>query len=287
MDDHRLMYYFGNEPYTRFVIFLVFFSLMALWQKSSRFRPLSVPLKERWLSHLGLAFVNLLLFRLLFSGTALWAAYWAARHGLGLFRKVEVPFLFSLIFTVVFLDWMVYYLHRMFHALPVLWRVHRIHHTDPDVEVSTGVRFHPFEVILTMLWKAFFIVLLGAPLSGVFVYEVMVMAANLFNHSNARLPKLLESWVRLLFVTPDMHRVHHSLDPRETNSNFGFIFSFWDRALMTYRVAPEKGQEGVLLGQENLRAPQDQTIANLLKQPFLNPEGQFKWSNLWGKPWVH
>jgi sterol desaturase/sphingolipid hydroxylase (fatty acid hydroxylase superfamily) len=196
---------------------------------------------------------------------------------------MEVDFLFSVVFTVVFLDWMTYYLHRMYHAIPFLWNIHRTHHTDPEVETSTGVRFHPLEQMLSSIWRGLFIILLGAPFSGVFIYEVLLTSSNLFNHTNARLPEFWDSLVRTLFVTPDMHRVHHSAEAKETNSNFGFILSLWDRILMTYRAKPEKGQEGVVLGLQMLREPQDQTILNLLKQPFLDSKGQFKWSNLWNK----
>jgi sterol desaturase/sphingolipid hydroxylase (fatty acid hydroxylase superfamily) len=235
------------------------------------------------MNHLGLAFINLLVLRLFSISNALWAANFADRHGFGLFHKVEVPFAFSLAFTVIFLDWMVYYLHRMYHAIPVFWGIHRVHHTDPEVEVSTGVRFHPLEILLTTLWKGLFIFLLGAPRSSALVYEVLVMVSSLFSHTNARLPKTLENWLRLVLITPDMHRTHHSIEPKETNSNFGFILSFWDRALMTYQSSPAKGQEGLVLGLEVWRAPQNQEIASLLQQPFQDKDGRVKWSNLWRK----
>jgi sterol desaturase/sphingolipid hydroxylase (fatty acid hydroxylase superfamily) len=282
MEDYRMMLKLGNSQDRILVLlFLLFFGLMALWQFKKEFRSNQSPILGRWLNHLGLAFVNLLVLRILFAGSVLWAAQLASRYNWGLFHQIDVPLLFSMALTVIFLDWMVYYLHRIYHAIPLLWKIHRIHHTDTEVETSTSVRFHPLEQVITALWKGLFIVLLGAPLSGVFAYEALFLIANLFNHANARLPKRWEPLVRLLFVTPEMHRVHHSSEPKETNSNFGFILSLWDRALLTYKADSQKGQEGVVLGLEVFREEGDQTIVSLLKQPFLGPEGRFEWSNLW------
>jgi sterol desaturase/sphingolipid hydroxylase (fatty acid hydroxylase superfamily) len=283
MDDNGLLSKFGNVDHFLVFVFLIVLGLTAFWQYSWSFRPIQDLLRKKWLNHLGLAFINLLVLRVLFAGSILWAARLAARHHWGLFQNVEAGFLFSVVFTVVFLDWMAYYLHRIYHAVPFLWNIHRVHHTDTEVESTTGLRFHPLEQVATTLWKGFFIVLLGAPFSGVFIYEVLLLASILFNHTNARLPKWMEPLVRLLFVTPDMHRVHHSSEPKETNSNFGFIFSFWDRALMTYQSDSRKGQEGIVLGLEVYREAGDQGLTNLLKQPFLGTEGKFKWSNLWNK----
>ncbi len=283
MNDNVLMYRLGNTSLFLLLVFLLSFGLMALWQYKRGFRKPPASLKERWKNHLGLAFIDLLVLRLIFSMPFLWAAALGARLHWGLFNWMEMPILFSLPFTVVVLDWMTYYLHRMYHAIPFLWNIHRVHHTDMEVETSTGVRFHPLEELMTSLWKGLFILGLGAPLLGVLAYEALRLTANLFNHTNARLPNHLEPWVRLLVVTPDMHRVHHSREPKETNSNFGFILSFWDRVLMTYRADSNKGQEGLILGLDYHRAPQDQSLTELLKQPFLGARGQFSWSNLWHK----
>ena len=281
MDDNGLLLKLGDESHALFIGFLLAFGLTAFWQYLWSFRSIQNLVKKKWQNHLGLAFINLLVLRGLFAGTVLWAARLASRHGWGLFNRAEVPLLFSVVFTVVFLDWMAYYLHRIYHSVPLLWKIHRAHHTDTEVESTTGLRCHPLEEVLTMLWKGLFIIVLGAPFSGVLIYEVIRMASNLFTHANARLPEFWDSVVRVVFVTPDMHRVHHSSEPSETNSNFGFILSAWDRAQMTYKAAPAKGQEGVVLGLEIYRDPKDQTLLSLLKQPFLDAEGLFKWSNLW------
>ncbi len=281
MSDFEMMIRLGNETNTRFLIFLMAFGLLGIWQFWKGFRPTLIPIATRWMNHLGLAFINMLLLRLLFMGTSLWAAQIAFTYRIGLFHWVDVPYFFSLVFTVIFMDWMVYYLHRMYHAIPFFWGIHRVHHTDTEVEVSTGVRFHPLEILFTALWKGLFIILLGAPPSCAVVYEILYIVAILFSHTNVRLPQVLEAWVRLVFVTPDMHRIHHSIEPTETNSNFGFILSFWDRALLTYLAAPAKGQEKLVLGQKEDRAPRDQAIVYLLKLPFQDEKGRVNWSNLW------
>lgn len=198
MDDNGFMAKFSSVDHFFIFVFILVFALTAFWQYIWAFRPIQDLMKKKWLNHLGLAFINLLLLRILFAGSALWAARLASRHHWGVFQNVETGFMFSVVFTVIFLDWMAYYLHRIYHAVPFLWNIHRVHHTDTEVESTTGVRFHPLEQVITALWKGMFIVLLGAPFSGVFIYEAILIAANLFDHSNARLSKWLEPWVRFL-----------------------------------------------------------------------------------------
>ena len=206
------------------------------------------------------------------------AAISAFSNQFGLLNQVKVPDLFGIIFTVIFLDWMIYYIHRIYHSVPLLWKIHRLHHTDVEVDVSTGLRFHPLEILLTTLFEAVVIYLLGASIYGVFVFQVWLGVSTLFNHSNIRIPAFLENILRWVIVTPDMHRVHHSSVPSETNSNFSFNFSLWDRLFMTYHepLAPEKIKPGLNIFDDIHYF----RIKELLLQPFLDKRGKFKLKNI-------
>jgi sterol desaturase/sphingolipid hydroxylase (fatty acid hydroxylase superfamily) len=178
------------------------------------------------------------------------------------------------------MDHMVYYLHRVYHAVPWLWKIHRTHHTDPEVDITTGGRFHTFEFLITLMFKWAVVLLLGAPLYGIFLFELLLNAGSVFSHSNVRMPRFLDRPLRLLIVTPDMHRIHHSVIPAETNSNFGFILTWWDRLLGTYRAEPQKGQEGMELGLGIFNQQADLQVDRLLLQPFLDKDGRFALNNL-------
>jgi sterol desaturase/sphingolipid hydroxylase (fatty acid hydroxylase superfamily) len=169
---------------------------------------------------------------------------------------------------VIVLDLVIYLQHVMFHAVPTLWRLHRMHHADLDFDVTTGSRFHPIEIILSMVIKLTVIAALGAPALAVLIFEVLLNATAMFNHGNLRLPLWLDRWIRVLVVTPDMHRVHHSVVVRETNSNFGFNLSVWDRMFGTYRDQPEAGHDGMTIGVETIRDPAEQRLDRMLTQPF-------------------
>ena len=183
-----------------------------------------------------------------------------------------------LVFTIIFLDWMRYYLHRVYHAIPWLWKIHRVHHTDMEVDVTTGLRFHPIELLITILVEALIIYLLGAPVYGVFLFELWIGVSNLFNHSNIRIPIRLEKVLHGIIVTPDMHRVHHSANPSETNRNFGFNFSWWDRLFMTYHQPLELGK--IKLGLNIFEEIHYSRIKELLLQPFYDKQGKFKFKNI-------
>jgi sterol desaturase/sphingolipid hydroxylase (fatty acid hydroxylase superfamily) len=280
MNENSLMHLVIYEKNVRLLCFLCVFVLMALWEWMANRREQKISKKIRWSNNLALALINALMIRVLFPGAALWASYLAFRHHLGLFNNVEVPFTFAIIFTIIFLDWVIYYQHRAFHAYPFLWKIHRMHHTDLEVDVTTGVRFHPLEMLISMLVKSMGIILLGAPTAAVFLFEITLNIASMFSHSNIHVPERLDKLLRFFIVTPDMHRIHHSANPPETNSNFGFNLSWWDRLLGTYRDQPEKGQEKMKLGLDIFDEPEDLMMDQLLLQPFLDKTGRFAFGNL-------
>jgi sterol desaturase/sphingolipid hydroxylase (fatty acid hydroxylase superfamily) len=197
-------------------------------------------------------------------------ALWAESRGWGLFNTVALPTWFAMVVGLVLLDFAIYLQHRVFHYVPALWRLHRMHHADLDVDVTTGTRFHPIEILLSLGIKFTVIVTLGAPPLAVLIFEIALNATSMFNHSNVRVPAPIERVLRWIVVTPDMHRVHHSILRRETDSNFGFNFPWWDRLFATYRAEPEAGHERMTLGIEQFRHPKELRLDRMLAQPFRN-----------------
>lgn len=280
MDWNAQLAVLGHERNIRFYWFLGTFALMVLWEFQASRRKEKIPRMERWPHNLALTILNAVITRLLFPSAVIGAAYLAKSQNFGLFQWVEVPWAFSVVFTLVAMDWMVYYQHRAFHAIPLFWKFHRTHHTDLEVDVTTGVRFHTGEMILSMLIKSFFVLLLGAPAFGVFLFELILNVSSLFTHSNVRMPAWLDKILRSLIVTPDMHRVHHSVIPLETNSNFGFNLSIWDRLLGTYRAQPKEGHEKMKIGLDVFHDEKYLPVNMLLEQPFLDKSGKFGWNNI-------
>jgi sterol desaturase/sphingolipid hydroxylase (fatty acid hydroxylase superfamily) len=230
---------------------------------------------RRWPSNFGIVVLNTVVVKLLFVATAVGMAEYAREHGWGLFNAVEVPAALAVIATVVALDLIIYLQHVMVHAVPALWRLHRMHHADLDFDVTTGARFHPIEIVLSMVIKLAAVVVLGAPPVAVVIFEVILNATAMFNHGNLRLPAGVDRLLRLVVVTPDMHRVHHSILPAETNSNFGFNLPWWDRLLGTYRAQPAAGHEAMTIGIELFREPGDQRLDRMLIQPFRGAPGDY------------
>jgi sterol desaturase/sphingolipid hydroxylase (fatty acid hydroxylase superfamily) len=225
---------------------------------------------KRWPSNLGVLAVDALLVRLLIPTAAVGAALYAAGHGIGLFNWLQLRLSVGAILGFFVLDFVIWAQHWVFHHVPVLWRLHRMHHADLDIDVTTGVRFHPIEILISLLIKIAVIVALGIPPVGVFVFEVALNATSMFNHSNARMPAWLDRLLRLVVVTPDMHRVHHSIVRRETDSNFGFNLPWWDWMFGTYRREPEQGHDGMTIGIPQFRDPKEQRLDRMLTQPFRN-----------------
>jgi len=220
-------------------------------------------------NNLGLVFFNSFLLRVLFPAAAVGVAAFASKNGWGIFNYYDVPFWVAAVASVVAMDFIIYLQHVMVHAIPLLWRLHRLHHADLDYDVTTGSRFHPIEIILSMLIKFATIVVLGPPVVAVVVFEIMLNATAMFNHANVRLPLGLDRILRLFLVTPDMHRVHHSVEDDEANSNFGFSLPWWDRVFGTYRDQPRGGHEGMTIGIRKYRDPKQVAwLPGMMLMPF-------------------
>lgn len=262
-----------HEPLVRSVVFLAVLAAMAvaeaLWPRRRR----ELPRLLRWSGNLGLVVVDALALRLAFPVLAVGVALAAEAHGFGLLQALAVPRWLAVPVSIVVLDFAVWAQHVLFHAVPLFWRLHRVHHADTEVDATTGVRFHPIEILLSMGLKMAVVAALGAPAEGVVLFEILLNGSALFNHANLRLPPRLDAALRLVFVTPDMHRVHHSVRPEETHSNFGFCLSLWDRLFGTYRAQPAAGHEGMVLGLPVFRDPAEQRLDRLLLQPFRRPPG--------------
>jgi sterol desaturase/sphingolipid hydroxylase (fatty acid hydroxylase superfamily) len=251
---------------TPFVAVLV---VMALWEGLSPRRPLAASRWTRWINNLGMVAIDSVVLRLVMPATAISVASFVTPHGWGLFNVIGLSGWPAIVLGLITLDLVIYGQHAMFHAVPIFWRLHKVHHTDLDVDVTTGVRFHPAEVVLSMGIKMAVVFLLGAPVLAVLLFEVLLNGTSMFNHGNVYLWSGFDRWLRLFVVTPDMHRVHHSVIIRETNSNFGFNLPWWDRLFGTYRAQPAAGHDRMVIGIARYRNPKRLTLARLLALPFL------------------
>jgi sterol desaturase/sphingolipid hydroxylase (fatty acid hydroxylase superfamily) len=265
----------GNEPAIRLGFFAGVLVLVALWEALLPRRARRFSRWLRWPSNFAIVACNTVVLRLLFPVAAVGMAVLAQDRGWGLFNAVEVPAVLALIASVLALDLVIYLQHVLVHAVPALWRLHRMHHADLDFDVTTGARFHPLEIVLSMLIKLAAVVVLGAPALAVLIFEVLLNATAMFNHANLRIPGSVDRVLRLFVVTPDMHRVHHSAVPSETNSNFGFNLPWWDRLLGTYQAQPAAGHEAMTIGIEQFREPKYLRLDWLLIQPFLGRVGDY------------
>ncbi len=275
-----------NEAKIRLISFVVIFLAVALAEIIFPRRRLTDAKARRWRHNLGLIFLDNLVIRLLFSGATIAVAVAAEQGRWGLFNHYHVPRFFAVVLGVLVLDLIIYLQHLMFHAVPLLWRLHMVHHTDLDIDVSTGLRFHPLEIILSVWIKLAAIVALGVPAAGVLLFEVLLNGTALFNHGNLRLPEDSDRFLRKFLVTPDMHRVHHSVIIRETNSNFGFNLSWWDRLFGTYRPQPAAGHDGMSIGLAPYREALDLTFTTLLRLPFSGNPGRYSMDHIGREPSV-
>jgi sterol desaturase/sphingolipid hydroxylase (fatty acid hydroxylase superfamily) len=246
------------------------FAALALWEVLAPRRSLVAGRKPRWPNNLAIFVIDALAVRLLVPAAAVGVALLAAERGWGLLNVLALPGWLSAILGFVLLDFIIYVQHRVFHYVPVLWRLHRMHHADLDIDVTTGVRFHPFEILLSMLIKIAAVIALGIPALAVLIFEIALNATSMFNHSNVALPAPLERIVRWLVVTPQMHQIHHSIERMETDSNFGFNLPWWDRLFGTYRATPSAGEQGMTIGLPTFRDPAELRVDRLLTQPFRN-----------------
>jgi sterol desaturase/sphingolipid hydroxylase (fatty acid hydroxylase superfamily) len=247
----------ANEKPIRMSFFFGILIVMAVWEIVAPRRALTISKAVRWANNLGLVFFNSFLLRLIFPAAAVGMAVFASENGWGIFNYYQAPFWVAIVFSVVVMDFIIYLQHVMVHAVPALWRLHRMHHADLDFDVTTGARFHPVEIILSMLIKFATIVVLGPPVVAVVIFEVVLNATAMFNHANVRLPLRLDRILRWIVVTPDMHRVHHSVEDDEANSNFGFNLPWWDRFFGTYRDQPRGGHDGMKIGIRKYREPKE------------------------------
>jgi sterol desaturase/sphingolipid hydroxylase (fatty acid hydroxylase superfamily) len=244
------------------------FALIALWEVFAPRRPWSVGRRSRWPHNLGVVIIDALAVRILIPAAAVGAALLAAGNGWGLFHALGLRLSLASLLGFLALDLAIYAQHVAFHKVPLLWRLHRMHHADLDIDVTTGLRFHPFEILISMLIKIAVVIALGIPPVAVFVFEVALNATSMFSHGNVSMPSWLDRALRLIVVTPDMHRVHHSIDAPETDSNFGFNLPWWDRLFGTYRQAPRAGHDGMTIGLPTFRDRAELRLDRLLTQPF-------------------
>ena len=262
---------FVHEASLRLSLFLGVLAAMGLWELAAPRRRQEVPRLIRWTNNLALVALDTLILRLTFPILAVGLALTAEERAWGLFNVIGAPGWLAVLVSIAALDLAIYLQHVMFHAVPALWRLHRMHHADLEFDVTTGLRFHPVEILLSMGIKLAVVAALGPPAVAVLVFEVLLNATAMFNHSNIRLPATVDRVLRLIVVTPDMHRVHHSIRPQETNSNFGFNVPWWDRLLGTYRAQPAEGHDGMTIGIEQFRTRRDLWLDRMLIQPVLGP----------------
>ena len=265
----------NNELFIRVGFFLGILVVMALWEYLAPRRPLTTSKTMRWSSNLGLVFIDSILIRLIFPITLMGVAFLARQRGWGLLNQPQLPYLLDLCLGVLILDFAIYLQHIMFHAIPLFWRLHMVHHSDMDYDVTTGIRFHPIEIILSMGIKMAVVLLIGPLPLAIPVFEILLNGTSMFNHGNVRYPQNMDRVLRLLVVTPEMHRVHHSNIRWETNCNFGFNFPWWDRLFGTYRSQPAKGHLEMTIGLDQYKEPKKLTLPWLIALPFIGKMGRY------------
>ncbi len=266
---------FSNEPAIRLGFFFAILFTVAAWEFVAPRRVSAYSRWRRWPSNFAIVILNTMVVRLLFPTAAVGFAFLAQEKSWGLLNNLDVNAPLAIGLAVVALDFVIYLQHVMFHAVPVLWRLHRMHHADLDYDVTTGARFHPIEIVLSMVLKMAAISLIGAPTVAVVIFEVLLNGTAMFNHGNIRLPLAIDAVLRWLVVTPDMHRVHHSTVVAEANSNFGFNLPWWDRLFGTYRAQPEAGHAAMTIGIGQFRESKYLRLDYLLVQPFLGKAGTY------------
>ena len=257
-----------NEPLIRMLFFFSVFVAMALWEIWAPRRKTPFSRLLRWPNNLGMVALNTVLARVLLPTTAVGVALHAGEKGWGLFNAYQASGWVVVVASVMLLDLAVYLQHVLFHAVPLLWRLHRMHHADLHIDASTGLRFHTVEILASFVLKFGVIAALGAPALAVLIFEVLLSSTSIFNHANVLVPQRWEPFLRWIIVTPDMHRVHHSIHAKETNSNFGFNLPWWDRLFGTYRAQPRDGHANMVVGITQFRTERDLYVDKMLIQPL-------------------
>ena len=258
----------NREITIRIVFFFCVLILCAVWELLSPRRPLTTSKNKRWFNNLVIVALDTVAVRLLFPLVPVSMAVVAGERGWGLLNYLDGAYLIEVAIAVIVLDFVIYLQHVLFHAIPFLWRFHLMHHTDPDLDVTSGVRFHPIEIIISIVIKLIVVWLLGPPALAVLIFEIVLNGTSMFNHSNIFIPLNLDRVIRLIIVTPDMHRVHHSVIMKETDSNYGFTLPWWDRLFGTYRAQPEKGHQEMTIGISGFLDDKQQSLLCLLTLPF-------------------
>ncbi len=253
---------------TRLIVFATLLALLVLWERWAATRAARISRTRRWSTNFGMGIFDTLILRVIFPAGAVSAALFAAKHHMGLFNHVPLTGYQAIVASCVLLDLTIYLQHRLLHAVSWLWRIHRVHHADPEVDVSTALRFHPLESVLSMFLKAGVVICFGMPAIGVLMFEMILNGAAMFNHTNASLPRRVESWIRLILVTPDMHRIHHSTNGAEANRNFGFSVSWWDRLFGSYRAPLGTSQPKSIGLPDGKATPEHTRLLWALLMPF-------------------
>ena len=263
------------ELFIRLGFFIGILILMALWEVAAPRRPLIMSKFTRWVGNLGLVLIDSVLVRLIFPITLMGVAFLARKQGWGILNQLQLPFWFHIILGVLIFDFAIYLQHILFHAITLFWRLHMVHHSDLDYDVTTGIRFHPIEIILSMGIKMAVVLLMGPLPLSIPIFEILLNGTSMFNHGNVRYPLGFDKWLRLLVVTPEMHRFHHSTIRCETNCNFGFNFPWWDRLFGTYRPQPAKGHLEMTIGLDQYKDPKKLTLPWLIALPFVGKMGRY------------
>ena len=261
--------FISPETLVRLGFFTAIFIAIALSEKVAPRRILLKSKFKRWISNFGMQIIDVAVLRFIFPIFPFGVAVICVQRGWGLLNYYHTIQPLALFIGILVLDFIIYLQHRVFHIAPVFWRVHMVHHTDQDIDVSTAVRFHPLEIILSLLIKFTAVAAIGAPPLSVLIFEVMLNGASMFNHGNIKIPLYIDRVIRMVLVTPDMHRVHHSVITRETNSNYGFSFSWWDRLLGTYKAQPQEGYDKMKIGLNGYHDDRSLKLSALLTMPFV------------------
>lgn len=258
----------NEDAVVRLSVFIVVFAVFALWEWLAPRRINTYPKRIRWVNNLTISLINIITTRLIISITLVVVAVKAESLNIGFLNLFDLPALVKVVIAVLLLDFAIYIQHIILHKVGFLWRLHRMHHADLDFDVTTGIRFHPLEIVLSLGIKMLVVLAIGAPYISVLIFEVVLNATSLFNHANIRIPLNVDKVLRLFVVTPDMHRVHHSIIKEETNSNFGFNLPWWDYIFNTYKSQPQAGHDNMKIGIESFRNPRELWLDRLLIQPF-------------------
>ncbi|MEO0396093.1 MAG: sterol desaturase family protein [Leptolyngbyaceae cyanobacterium] len=259
------------EAKIRFGIFFGILTIMTLWEIVAPCRRLSTPKTMRWFSNVGLLVLGTAVLHTVFPMATVGVAAIANEHQWGMLQSLQIPYWQTVVFSIILLDFTTYLQHTLFHALPALWRLHKVHHVDLDFDVTTGLRFHPLELLLSMVGKLAVVLLLGSPVIAVLLFEVILNTTSMFNHGNVSLPDKLDRYLRWFVVTPDMHRIHHSTITQETNSNYGFNLPWWDYILGTYCHRPSVSHTAMTIGlAEHQKDRRAERLSWMLVLPFLN-----------------